>query len=621
MGRRTNRGFGLTSPAERRMAELFYADLLGIPHRMGTRPPAARPVLRPPSVNESYEHETRADDDEQSIESGGSGSSSGSSRGGAACSVWLPAATSSTYTDWIAAQTTGLLTLLVNGRSSNGPGADIDRTEPLDEMQRSVAALGTGDFCYLSAWFFEPATPLRAGSYSGETTWGGFFGKKAGEGVEIRILINDFDPFTGLDGWLRSASLVPLEALVRALPAAARRRMKYIVSRHPANYAGPRAAIIRALSRGGSGPIFIGSHHQKFMVTRKSGQTTAFCGGLDIESRKVPSAWSYSGMIGWHDLTLKMEGPITRDVERQFVERWNREQSGAHNALLPDWGAWGTLSQPASLPTADGAAAKSVHRVQLTRTISSDARLTAYSNNRDDISVAYRKIVNCARSILYLENQYFRDLSLADEIAARGRAQTDLRAIFVVLSNAAADDGTNPLTSQGDALQYEFFKRVTTALGTRAGVYTMFNRSVHSKLLLADDRTMSVGSANANVRSFDLDSELNLTVDDATWTRAARLRLWSHNLGVSEATIGAWAVSAYVTRWDTVARANGALTSTPSSRASMAGEGVVIFDWKANPGSANPAVPDYLVRLDVAPAPNRIYGVPRRPAPAATRIA
>jgi hypothetical protein len=52
----------------------------------------------------------------------------------------------------------------------------------------------------------------------------------------------------------------------------------------------------------------------------------------------------------------------------------------------------------------------------------------------------------------------------------------------------------------------------------------------------------------------------------------------------------------------------------------MAGEGVVIFDWKANPGASNPAVPDYLVRLDVMTAPNRIYGVPRRPAPQPTRI-
>ena len=72
---------------------------------------------------------------------------------------------------------------------ADGPGADIDRTEPLDEMQRSVAALGAGDFCYLSA-----------GSSSRTRSSGGFLQRRnhlgriprqeSGEGVEIRILIN-----------------------------------------------------------------------------------------------------------------------------------------------------------------------------------------------------------------------------------------------------------------------------------------------------------------------------------------------------------------------------------------------------------------------------------------------
>ncbi|MEM7156979.1 MAG: PLAT/LH2 domain-containing protein [Myxococcota bacterium] len=525
----------------------------------------------------------------------------------ASCSVWIPTASSTSYTDWVAAPTQGRLELLINGRNSNGSSPDIDATQPLDEMERSVKALGSGDFCYLSAWFFEPATGLQTGAYSGETTWGSLLGKKAGEGVEVRILINDFDPFSGLDAWLRRSSLTPLEALVRGLSATARARFKYIVSRHPASYGGLRAAAIRALHGGGSGPIFIGSHHQKFMVTRQGNATTAYCGGLDIESRKVPSAWSYSGMIGWHDLTMKMEGPITRDVERQFVERWNREQGGARNSLLPDWGSFGTLSQPSRLHADDNTAAKRAHSVQLTRTISSGATIGAYTVNRRDVRQSYTKIINCARSFLYLENQYFRDLSLADELVARAGAASSLRAIFVVLANAAADDGTNPLTSHGDGLQHEFFRRVTTAFGSRAAVYTMFNRSVHSKMIMADDQTMSVGSANANVRSFELDSELNVTVDQREWVRAAREKMWSHNLGVTAATVRGWAVNDFITRWNAVATANGRLTSA-ANLPRMAGEGIVVFNWSGNAGSRNQLIPDYLVNLDIAPAPQGIYG-------------
>jgi hypothetical protein len=56
----------------------------------------------------------------------------------------------------------GRITPLINGRSSGG-GTVQDFTEPLDAMQGAVAALGSGDALYLSAWFFEPATALTAG--------------------------------------------------------------------------------------------------------------------------------------------------------------------------------------------------------------------------------------------------------------------------------------------------------------------------------------------------------------------------------------------------------------------------------------------------------------------------
>jgi len=36
----------------------------------------------------------------------------------------------------------------------------------------------------------------------------------------------------------------------------------------------------------------------------------------------------------------------------------------------------------------------------------------------------------------------------------------------------------------------------------------MVHRAVHSKFLMIDDRWMTIGSANANVRSFELDSEV-----------------------------------------------------------------------------------------------------------------
>jgi len=514
------------------------------------------------------------------------------------CAPFLAASSGSGYAEYVRPATTGTVRLLINGRSSGGGGGDVDRTEPLEEMERAVKNLGRDDFAYLSAWFFEPATPLRTGPYRGVADWGGLFAKKAEEGVRIRILINDFDPVSGLDGWLRSNSLAPLRSVVAALPAASRDHLKYLVSRHPAHI-----GTLKSSLAGLSGPVYIASHHQKFLVTRRGDATVAFCGGLDIESRKTPAQWSYRGLIGWHDVHLRLEGPIAQDLEREFVMRWNRERGAARNTALSGWRPFETLA-PSPLSPSDRA--HRPHRVQTTRTISSDAALSPFSNEREDVWQSYLRIIGCARTYLYLENQYFRSTALADEIVRQGGAVPDLKVILVVVESAAADDGANPLTAHGNYLQYETFHRIMTGLGpARVRLYTMFGRAVHSKLILADDRLASIGSANANVRSFQLDSELNITIDDETFVRDARVELWSFALGVVPATVGSWGAPSFLTEWDTIARRNDGLRSSPER---MQGEGVVPFDYTRVRGARDRRVPDYLVQLDLGPEKNTFAG-------------
>jgi phosphatidylserine/phosphatidylglycerophosphate/cardiolipin synthase-like enzyme len=124
-------------------------------------------------------------------------------------------------------------------------------------------------------------------------------------------------------------------------------------------------------------------------------------------------------------------------------------------------------------------------------------------------------------------------------------------------------------------------------------VYTMFKRFIHSKFILIEDRALSLGSANANPRSFQLDSELNVLLEDAEAVRKFRLRLWAHDLGDSESNIAGWAVSDFIAKWDAVAKANQKLISKPDD---MTGEGVIPFDYKTIPGRKN-AIPDVLTEL------------------------
>jgi len=488
----------------------------------------------------------------------------------------------------------GEITPLINGRDSNGPNPDVDLTEPLDHMQFIVESLGSGDFVYLSAWFFEPATELTRGAYAatGATTWGGLFAAKATEGVTIRILINDFDPISGLDKWLARDCLTPLDAIIAGLPAAAQDNLKYVVSLHPAHL-----GTLKSLLAGQGGrSIYIASHHEKFMVANRGDEMFAFCGGLDIESRKTPAVWSYGGLSGWHDIHVRLEGPVTRDLEREFVMRWNRERGNSTRAALPGWSALEELKLT-PLSATDDTSAKKVHQVQMLRTVSDDAITSPYDTLRDDIAQAYERGISCASSFVYIENQYFRSPEFAGWLVAAGKANPNLVVIIVVVANAAADDGTNALTEHGDYLQYDAFKAVVDGLGaSRVRIYTMRDRAVHAKFITCDDNWMCIGSANGNQRSFALDTELNIQTTEGSLISTFRTRLWSHNLGVDEATIAGWSASDFLAKWDAVAAANAGLA--PSE---MAGEGIIAFDYTANQGKEHSSVPPEYVLLDDGP--------------------
>jgi len=527
--------------------------------------------------------------------------------GGATVTVVIPS--DSDYLSYARPATRGTLTALINGRSSNGSGNDIDRTEPLDVMQAAVQPLRKGDALYLASWFFEPATPLTAGAYVSPSregaceTWGALLAAKAREGVAVRILINDFDPISQMDRWLMADDLVPLDALIRGLPGEARDNLKYIVCRHPAHVSSMKSW----LAGQGAREIYVASHHQKFMVVRQGKAMTAFCGGVDIESRKTPSRWSYDNLMGWHDVHLRLEGPITRDLEREFVMRWNRDRGASRRLPIGGWKGYERLSLTPLSPE-DDIPLKKLHDVQMLRTVSHDGVTKPYSTDKREIIDAYLTAIAGATSFIYMENQYFRSDELAKAVAARVKQVPTLVVIMVVVANAGADDGANAITAHGDYLQFDTFDTIAQATQpTRFRLYTMFGRAVHSKLILVDDRWMCLGSANANVRSFEMDTELNVQTSAPSLVGGFRRRLWAHNLGVAEANVAGWMPADFGKRWDAIAHHNASLATAKD----MMGEGVVAFDYRSNRGQKHWSIPDGLARLDGGPAASFVAGKTR----------
>jgi phosphatidylserine/phosphatidylglycerophosphate/cardiolipin synthase-like enzyme len=493
--------------------------------------------------------------------------------------VFLPERSSRNYEDFVAAPTTGRITLMVHGRNSDGSGHTSagtgefdgfrDEVKTFDLMEETVESLGTGDSLFIANWQFVPTELLLTADPSGSKTktWGDLLAEKAKEGVKIRAIIAQHplgSPFM--------SDLAALDAVISPLPAAKRDNFKYIVSAHP---------------------DALGVHHSKFMVARKANRTVAFCGGLDISFNRAPQGkptphWGL-GFV-WHDVGTKLEGLIAHDLEREFVEHWNRDRNKSIAKPLAGWKAFEELAQGGA-SEADKAADLNKEPTQMLRTVS----LGPDPSNirRDDIWRGYFRLIGRATRFIYLENQYFHEPKLADAIVKQAESQPEL--IVIVMVGTGTDDRQTvdpkatglefikqramvDATQNAFALRLEFFKRLSVAplIPNRLRVYTLNYAGgiLHSKLILVDDEALSVGSANANPRGFFFDTELNVMLDHAETVKSFRQRLWAHNLGVAPDKISAWNVSQFFDRWDAVAKLNQSLQATPTK---MLGEGVIPF--------------------------------------------
>jgi phosphatidylserine/phosphatidylglycerophosphate/cardiolipin synthase-like enzyme len=489
------------------------------------------------------------------------------------------------------------MTLMLNGRTRNVSGKVVDKADTFVSMRETVESLVEGDFLYLTTWEFKPTlAPLNP--YLLGKVWAELLRDKAAQGVKIRVIISLHSPL--LSGAFNS-DLAGLEKFInQVLPKERRDNFKFIASEHSATV--KLTPVIKFGLGTLKAPIppgntvLVGDHHQKFMVVRKGKTKLAYCGGLDITGRRTPvtfndpdGAWSVNWV--WHDIHTKLEGAIVQDLEREFVERWNREKDRAKTSVRPSdkWKAtklegWADHEKLEVTPgdIENRASDRNIHKVQMHRTVSAGAgvdldRLTPQITRRDDIWQSYFTIIGRARRFLYLENQYFYEPKLANAIVRQMQANPEL--VVMVVVSTGTDDKPGPYLNHCLKVRHEFFTQLfqDQSLKNRIGVYTMFYPFgiVHSKLALADDEVLTIGSANANQRGFFLDSELNVMLEDAEAVRALRLNLWSHNLATPLPLVGTWRPSQFIAQWDGVALHNKTREKKPES---MMGEGVIRFD-------------------------------------------
>jgi phosphatidylserine/phosphatidylglycerophosphate/cardiolipin synthase-like enzyme len=278
-----------------------------------------------------------------------------------------------------------------------------------------------------------------------------------------------------------------------------------------------------------------GSHHQKFVVLRHRARPhldVAFVGGIDLchsrrddrdhagDPQRQPMAAVYGNRPPWHDIQLAVRGPAVGDVETVFRERWddpapltrnpiNRISEGLRHSPRR------AVPLPEQLP--DPAPRGTAH-VQVLRTYAN--RHPGYPFAPDgerSIALAYHKVIERARSLIYIEDQYLWSHAVVRCLAQALTRRRDLRLIAVIPHYPDQDGRLSlPLNLVG---RQQALDDLRSAAPGRVAVYGIENHAgtpvyVHAKACIVDDVWASVGSDNVNRRSWTHDSELACAVLD-----------------------------------------------------------------------------------------------------------
>ncbi|KAM8901918.1 phospholipase D1 isoform 2-T2 [Lycaon pictus] len=256
----------------------------------------------------------------------------------------------------------------------------------------------------------------------------------------------------------------------------------------------------------------------------------------------------------WHDIASAVHGKAARDVARHFIQRWN------FTKIMKS--KYRSLSYPFLLPKSQTTAHElryqvpgSVHaNVQLLRSAADWSAGIKY--HEESIHTAYINVIENSKHYIYIENQFF--ISCADDKVVFNKigdaiAQRILKAhregqryrVYVVIPLLPGFEG-DISTGGGNALQAimhfnyrtmcrgenSILGQLKAKLGNQWINYISFCGLrthaelegnlvteliyVHSKLLIADDNTVIIGSANINDRSMlgRRDSEMAVLVQD-----------------------------------------------------------------------------------------------------------
>jgi cardiolipin synthase A/B len=211
--------------------------------------------------------------------------------------------------------------------------------------------------------------------------------------------------------------------------------------------------------------------HRKIIIVDG---TTGFVGGINVSDRYDNSI--DTGLY-WRDTHVKIIGPLVNSLQRHFVVSWNScqpEQLTYTQDLFPE--------------------NETVHPVGTKALGQVVAGGPIYP--RSNIMLTYSKIFSLAKERLYITNPYFIPSdSILDALKQAAISGVDVRVIMPYKSDSLI---------VGAAAKFYYPELVEAGVK----IYLYKKGFVHAKTAVVDSSLSVIGTANMDVRSFDLNFEI-----------------------------------------------------------------------------------------------------------------
>jgi phosphatidylserine/phosphatidylglycerophosphate/cardiolipin synthase-like enzyme len=353
--------------------------------------------------------------------------------------------------------------------------------------------------------------------------------EKAGQGVIARVLLWGMTYTPILNTWLRKWHWTPDD------------RIELMEQDHP---------------------LLIGSYHQKTITI--DGRI-GYCGGMNIKENDwdtidhpvfdprrnphrtkkafrllVRDKKKHTKFPPRHDLAVRFEGPVVRDLSMNFTERWNECVCAQRTTLCGRIWIWLRRCldfEPAHrlLPIPE----PEIPDDPAGRQLAQIARTTPCGE--EGILDLYRRAIGNARRYIYIENQYFRSPTLAEDLRNACEKNPELHLIALV---RPINDGKKSFfdpSSYWTARTQEIIRqarptfRLTRLFSVDRdadGGVQYVTVDMHAKVMIVDDEWLTVGSANINERGFKYEAELNAAILDKQTARDLRIRLMAEHLKI-----------------------------------------------------------------------------------------